>query len=148
MHWPVLVLFFLIFNPKLKSSLSARISLGSRFSRTYQTIIGKFAYIGFGFYSSVPLTISDEAMIGPRVSCVGGDHDISLSNVSMRFSPRPEALPIFIGRGSWIGCNVVILQGVVIGEGCVVGAGSVVTKSTPPNSIVCGNPAAVIKYRS
>lgn len=147
MHWQLLVLIYSIFNRKLESSFSSKISLGARFSRSYQTKIGKFAYIGFGFYSSVPLVICDEVMVAPRVSCVGGDHDISLSS-SMRFAPRLRANPIVLGRGSWIGCNVVILHGVEIAEGCVVGAGSVVTKNTPPNSVVCGNPASVIRYRS
>ena len=147
MHWKLLVLFYSLFNRNIRSSFSAKISPGARFSRLYPTVIGKFAFIGFGFYSSVPLVIGDEVMIAPRVSCVGGDHDISASS-SMRFAPRPQADAIVLKKGAWIGCNVIIMHGVVIAEGCVVGAGSVVTKSTPPNSVVCGNPAAVIKYRS
>jgi acetyltransferase-like isoleucine patch superfamily enzyme len=34
---------------------------------------------------------------------------------------------------------------VIIGENSVVAAGSVVTKSVPPNTIVAGNPAAIVK---
>lgn len=45
----------------------------------------------------------------------------------------------------WIGCNSIILKGVEIGEGAIVGAGSVVTKSVPPNVLVVGNPAKVVK---
>ena len=37
------------------------------------------------------------------------------------------------------------MPGVTIGEGCIVCAGSVVTKNTPSNSLVGGNPAKVIK---
>ena len=33
-----------------------------------------------------------------------------------------------------------------IGENAIVGAGSVVTKDVPPNSIVAGNPATILRY--
>lgn len=43
--------------------------------------------------------------------------------------------PIFIGSGTWIGSNVVILKGVSIGKNCVIGAGSIVNKDVPDSSI-------------
>lgn len=53
--------------------------------------------------------------------------------------------PIIIKKGAWIGFDVVILKGVTIGEGAVVAARSVVTKDVPPNTLVGGNPAQIIK---
>ena len=35
--------------------------------------------------------------------------------------------------------------GITIGENSIVGAGAVVTKDVPPNSVVAGVPAKVIK---
>ena len=53
--------------------------------------------------------------------------------------------PIIINNHVWIGMNATILKGVTIGEGSIVGACSVVTKDVPPNVIVAGNPAKIIR---
>lgn len=50
-----------------------------------------------------------------------------------------------IGRGAKIGANATLLPGVVIGENALVGAGAVVVEDVPPNAVVAGNPARVIK---
>ena len=55
------------------------------------------------------------------------------------------AKPVKIGARAWIGFGVIIMKGVTIGENSVVAAGSVVTRDVPPNTIVAGNPAAVVK---
>lgn len=61
--------------------------------------------------------------------------------------PRPKlkTAPVIISDNVWIGMNATILKGVTIGENSVVAAGSVVTKSVPPNTVVAGNPAVVVK---
>jgi len=46
-----------------------------------------------------------------------------------------------------IGAGVVILPGVRIGRGALIGAGAVVTKDVPPNAVVVGIPARVIRYK-
>ena len=50
-----------------------------------------------------------------------------------------------IGKNVWIGVNCIILKGVTIGENSILGAGSVVANDIPPNVIVRGNPAKIIK---
>jgi acetyltransferase-like isoleucine patch superfamily enzyme len=87
-------------------------------------------------------------MIAPRVSIVGGDHDLLFSpDRCMIDAPRPSARKVVVEEGSWIGCGAVILHGVVIGKGAVIGAGSVVTKNVGPCEVVAGNPARLIYSR-
>lgn len=49
-----------------------------------------------------------------------------------------------VGSDVRIGSNVTLLP-VSIGNNSIIGAGSVVTKDIPPNCVVAGNPAKIIK---
>jgi acetyltransferase-like isoleucine patch superfamily enzyme len=53
--------------------------------------------------------------------------------------------PIAIEKSVWIATGATIIGGVTVGENSVVAAGSVVTKDVPPNTLVGGNPARVIR---
>ena len=59
--------------------------------------------------------------------------------------PKLQTAPVIIADNVWIGMSATILKGVTIGENSVVAAGAVVTKSVPPNTVVAGNPAVVVK---
>jgi acetyltransferase-like isoleucine patch superfamily enzyme len=50
-----------------------------------------------------------------------------------------------VDKDAVIGAGAVILPGIVVGENSLVGAGSVVTRDVPPDHLVAGNPAKVIK---
>ncbi len=50
-----------------------------------------------------------------------------------------------IKSGASIGSGSTILSNVTVGENAIVGAGSVVTRDVPPNMIVAGNPAKVLR---
>ena len=49
-----------------------------------------------------------------------------------------------IGNDVRIGSNATILP-VIIGNNSIIGAGAVVTKDVPPNCVVVGNPAKIIR---
>jgi acetyltransferase-like isoleucine patch superfamily enzyme len=50
-----------------------------------------------------------------------------------------------VRKGASIGSGATILSNVTIGERAIVGAGSVVTRDVPPDTIVAGNPARVLR---
>src|SRR5205823_1133377 len=65
---------------------------------------------------------------------------------SSRSLGTPTAVrPIRIGRNVWISFRACILLGVHIGDDSIVGAHAVVFEDVPPNSIVAGNPARVVR---
>ncbi|MBU0482788.1 MAG: N-acetyltransferase, partial [Proteobacteria bacterium] len=53
--------------------------------------------------------------------------------------------PTLVKKGASVGSGCTILSNVTIGENAILGAGSVITKDVPPNTIVAGNPAKIIK---
>ena len=53
--------------------------------------------------------------------------------------------PIYIGKDCWIGTNAIVLKGTRLGDGSVVAAGAVVASKVPPNSLVAGVPARVMR---
>ncbi len=56
-----------------------------------------------------------------------------------------KCVPTTVEDGASIGSSVTILCGVIIGKNSIIGAGSVVTKNVPPNTIVAGNPAKILR---
>lgn len=87
------------------------------------------------------LDIGDDVMIGPNVSIITAGHPVDPSQRrSITFGK-----PIVIERNVWIATGVTIIGGVTIGENSVIAAGAVVTKDVPPDTVVGGNPARIIR---
>jgi acetyltransferase-like isoleucine patch superfamily enzyme len=55
------------------------------------------------------------------------------------------ARPIVIERNVWIAAGATIIGGVTLGENAVIAAAAVVTRDVPPNTLVGGNPARIIR---
>lgn len=87
------------------------------------------------------IDIGDDVMIGPNVSIITSGHPLEPA----RRRAFVTAKPIVIERNVWIAAGAMIIGGVTIGENAVVAAGSVVTRDVPPNTLVGGNPARVIR---
>ena len=89
--------------------------------------------------------IGQDTLVGPGAKLISYQHGFR-KGATIRSQPV-EARPIRVGRDCWIGANAVVMAGVSIGDGAVVGAGAVVTRDVPPNTVVAGVPAVVIKQR-
>lgn len=96
--------------------------------------------------ATTSVTIGNNVLIGS--GCLISDTDSHPINWEDRLYNRNEntnKAPIIIGDNVFIGARSIILKGVTIGECAVIGAGSVVSKDVPPYTIVCGNPARIVK---
>lgn len=92
-------------------------------------------------YNLGQLSIGDQTSISQNTHLCGGTHDY-----------QQPALPLIraeirIGSGVWICADAFIGPGVHIGDNAIVAARAVVVKDVPPNLIVGGNPARVIRGR-
>jgi acetyltransferase-like isoleucine patch superfamily enzyme len=92
------------------------------------------------------VTIEDNVFVGhgvafindayPRATTAGGE---------LQAEKDWKVERTLVKKGASIGSGSTILCNVVIGENAIVGAGSVVTRDVPPNTIVAGNPARVLR---
>jgi acetyltransferase-like isoleucine patch superfamily enzyme len=96
-----------------------------------------------GAHSAV--TIEDDVLLAANVYISDGLHGYETARVPYKYQPIGQIAPVLIGRGCWIGQNVVVLPGVTIGEFTIVGANSVVTESLPARAVAVGAPARVVR---
>ena len=106
------------------------------------TRFGKNVFVnyGCGFMDRGCITLEDNVLIGPRVNLITENH-----GMEPELRKHVYSKPIHIKKGAWLGTAATILPGVTIGENAVVAAGAVVTSDVPPNVVVGGVPARVIK---
>lgn len=107
--------------------------------------VGPHGYFGRELFLDLQdrIVIEDHVTISHRVMILTHT-DAGTSPLRDTFVPTSNA-PVVIRSGAYIGANVTILQGVEIGRSSIVGAGAVVTRSVPPESVVVGVPARVVK---
>lgn len=123
--------------------------------------IGKNTYIGIGtrIWAMGKIEIGNNVLIAHNVNIIDNNSHSTESKIredELNYTmnngfPKKNIFKVGIGNikirdNVWIGMNSIILKGVEIGENVIVAAGSVVTKNIPPNNMVAGNPAKIIKH--
>ena len=116
-----------------------------RIQRMRGVTIGDMVHIG-------PLVTIDDVypnfvIIEDRVSLAGQNFILTHNKPLMYHKNISKAFlaPVRINKDAWIGIGAIILPGITIGEGAIVASGAVVTKDVPPNVMVGGVPAKIIR---
>jgi acetyltransferase-like isoleucine patch superfamily enzyme len=92
------------------------------------------------------ISIGRECVIADRVMLIDFDHGM----VEVERPVRLQGIykrDVRVGNNVWIGYGACILRGVTVGDNAVIGTNAVVTQDVPPNAVVGGVPARVIRMR-
>jgi maltose O-acetyltransferase len=93
------------------------------------------------------VSIGNYVMIGPDVLVIGQLHATADTSVPMIEQGKVLREVTRIDDDVWIGARAVVMPGVHIASGAIVGAGAVVTSDVPPNGVVAGVPARLVRLR-
>lgn len=109
--------------------------------------IGKNCKISSHTFVCEGVTIEDNVFIGHNVTFVNDRYPRSMASDGRLQTDGDWAVEFTrVQKGASIGSGATILCSVTIGENAIVGSGSVVTRDVPPNAIVAGNPAKLLRY--
>ncbi|MFQ3649078.1 MAG: DapH/DapD/GlmU-related protein [Gemmataceae bacterium] len=123
---------------------------GNRGEQLPEISLGDGTFLGH----LVILTCAHEIRIGNHCLIASGvqisDYDGHPLDAQHRRAGNPtppeHIRRVIIEEDVWIGQSAIILKGVHIGARSIVGAGAVVTRDVPPDVVVAGNPARVVKH--
>ena len=122
--------------------LRARIEPGAIIRE--QVEIGEGAVIMMGAIVNIGASVGAGTMID--MGAVLGGH-IGAGAVLAGVIEPASATPVVVEDEVLIGANAVVIEGCRIGRGAVVAAGAVVISDVPPESVVAGCPARIIKRK-
>jgi UDP-2-acetamido-3-amino-2,3-dideoxy-glucuronate N-acetyltransferase len=92
------------------------------------------------------VTIEDYVFVGHGVTFINDPYPrAATAGGQLQTEKDWKVERTLVKKGASIGSGATILANVVIGEHAIVGAGSVVTRDVPPDTIVAGNPAKVLR---
>jgi acetyltransferase-like isoleucine patch superfamily enzyme len=108
--------------------------------------VGKRCKISSHTFICEGVTIEDNVFVGHSVTFINDRHPrATTAQGELQTEADWKVERTVVKKGASIGSGVTILSGLSVGENAIVGAGSVVTKDVPPNCIVVGNPARVLR---
>jgi UDP-2-acetamido-3-amino-2,3-dideoxy-glucuronate N-acetyltransferase len=108
-------------------------------------VIGRRCKISSHTFICEGVTIEDDVFVGHNVTFTNDRFPRATAGGKLQTEEDWKCEPTLVRTGASIGSSVTLLCGVTVGENAIVGAGSVVTKNVPPNTIVAGNPARLLR---
>ena len=112
------------------------------FGKTIHIGNNTFLNMGVTMLDNTEIKIGNNVLIGPNAQFYTPTHSLDYKS---RRRWETTCKPITVEDDVWIGGQAVICQGVTIGARSVVAANSVVTRDVPPDTLVGGSPARIIK---
>lgn len=95
------------------------------------------------------IQIGDNCMFASRIYITDhhhGEPTIQMLKLAPKDRPLISKGPVIIKNNVWVGEGAAIMPNVTIGENSIIATNAVVTKDVPPNCVVAGVPAVIIKY--
>jgi acetyltransferase-like isoleucine patch superfamily enzyme len=108
--------------------------------------VGKNCKVSSHTFVCEGVTIEDDVFIGHGVTFINDSYPRAITpGGRLQTEQDWKVEKTLVKKGASIGSGATILSNITIGENAIVGAGSVVTRDVPPNTIVAGNPAKVLR---
>ena len=109
--------------------------------------VGRCCKISSHTFICEGVVIEDNVFIGHGVTFINDSYPrATTESGGLQTEADWKVEKTLVRKGASVGSGSTILSKVTIGENAIVGAGSVITKDVPPNAIVAGNPARVLRF--
>jgi acetyltransferase-like isoleucine patch superfamily enzyme len=109
-------------------------------------VVGKNCKISSHTFICEGVRIEDNVFVGHNVTFINDTYPrATTQNGKLQTEADWTVESTIVKKGASIGSGCTILANVTIGENAILGAGSVITKDVPPNTIVAGNPAKILR---
>ena len=127
-------------------SIDDRTKVGTFVEIQKGATIGKDCKISSHTFICEGVHIGNGVFVGHNVTFINDKFPRAVNpDGSMQTEEDWELIETYIKDRVSIGSSSTIMGGITIGENAVIGAGAVVTKDVPPNTVVAGVPARVMK---